>query len=96
MGVPIRRRDTAPLHHACGVLSSYGRCVFGNPLGLILPVLLMTVPIVLAYFVIRLAVRHGVVDAQRQLRREQPPWAHLPDRNSEGGNVISSGTPGSN
>ena len=78
------------------VLSGYGRCVFGNPLGLILPVLLMIVPIVVAYVVIRLAVRHGVVDAQRQLSREKPSWAHRPDSNGEGGNVISSGPPGSN
>lgn len=68
--------------------------MFGDPLGLILPILLMILPIVLAYFVIRLAVRHGMLDAQRQMRREESSRAHLPNGNGEGGNVVSSGNPG--
>ena len=96
MGVPIKAQGYGAASPCLWSLEQLRSLCVRYPLGLILPVLLMTVPIVLAYFVIRLAVRHGVVDAQRQLRREQPSWAHRPERNSEGGNVISSGTPGSN
>ena len=72
------------------------RCVFGDPLGLMLPFLLMLLPVVLAYFVIRLAVRHGMLDAQRQLRREETSPGYVSNTKPEHGNVISSGDPGSN
>jgi hypothetical protein len=44
-----------------------------NPLELLLLVLMFAVPLVVGYLVIRLAVRHGVMDADR--RRDQRPDA---------------------
>ncbi len=68
--------------------------MFGDPLGILLPFFLMIVPVVLIYFLIRLAVRHGVVDAHRQLRREERSQDYLPNTHGESGNVTPGGTPG--
>lgn len=51
----------------------YGHVVSLNPLELLLPLLLYTVPLLAGYFVIRLAVRHGVMDAHRRLPPDQSP-----------------------
>jgi hypothetical protein len=67
--------------------------VFGDPFGLVLPALLVLVPLVLAYAVIRLAVRHGVVDAHRQLRREEGSPPHHPDGSGEPRDVAATGSP---
>lgn len=67
--------------------------MFGDPLGILLPFFLMIVPVVLVYFLIRLAVRHGMVDAQRQLRREELSRAYLQDTHGESGNVTPGGRP---
>ena len=45
-----------------------------DPFDLLALLVIWTVPLVVGYFVIRLAVRHGVMDAHRRLpSREDPP-----------------------
>ncbi len=46
-----------------------------NPLELLLLVLTFAVPAAVAYLVIRLAVRHGVMDADRRRGRRPDPSA---------------------
>ena len=46
-----------------------------NPLELLLLVLTFAVPAAVAYFVIRLAVRHGVMDADRRRGPGREPAA---------------------
>lgn len=41
-----------------------------NPLELIYLLILINVPALVLYFVVRLGVRHGVMDANRRLRSE--------------------------
>ena len=43
------------------------------PVELVLVLLYLAVPLALAYVVIRLAVRHGTLDAHRRLRDERSP-----------------------
>ena len=44
-----------------------------HPMELLIVLLYLAVPLALAYVVIRLAVRHGTLDAHRRLRDERSP-----------------------
>jgi hypothetical protein len=44
-----------------------------HPMELLVVLLYLAVPLALAYLVIRLAVRHGTIDAHRRLRSEGSP-----------------------
>lgn len=44
-----------------------------GPVELLVALLYLAVPLGLAYLVIRLAVRHGTIDAHRRLRDERSP-----------------------
>lgn len=46
-----------------------------NPLELLVLLVLVTVPLAAGYVVVRLAVRHGVMDAHRRMRTDQGPSA---------------------
>lgn len=54
-------------------LGGYGREVSLNPVDLLAFLFVWTVPVLVGYFVIRLAVRHGVMDAHRRLPPDQDP-----------------------
>ena len=44
-----------------------------HPMELLIVLLYLAVPLALAYVVIRLAVRHGTIDAHHRLQREGSP-----------------------
>ena len=44
-----------------------------HPMELLIVLLYLAVPLALAYLVIRVAVRHGTIDAHRRLRGEGSP-----------------------
>lgn len=54
-------------------VGGYGREVSLNPFDLLAILFLWTVPVLVGYLVIRLAVRHGVMDAHRRLPPDQDP-----------------------
>lgn len=54
-------------------MRGYGREVSLNPFDLLALLFIWTVPVLVGYLVIRLAVRHGVMDAHRRLPPDQDP-----------------------
>ena len=71
----LRRPETAgPVPRTRHTSDGYGHEVSFDPFDLLALLVIWTVPLVVGYFVIRLAVRHGVMDAHRRLpSREDPP-----------------------
>ncbi len=72
VGAPRPLREIPPERAVAG----YGASMMAiNPLELLLLVLVIAVPVAVGYLVIRVGVRHGVMDADRRRGRRPDPSA---------------------